>query len=285
MRSIYFFLLPLLFLLLGKAHAFSLAAKQYDLQINPEIQNVIADGKLTVAFVSFNHPPYVYRDKNHQLQGFDFEIAKKLAKSLSVELNPVFAKNYNEAVMLVIKGEADLAISNITPTIERAKYVLFSQPYNTHYLAVLETRANVTSPELNRKKLIQKYNRPGISIGVMDGTMYYDLVKDYLPNAKVVIYDDKKALLKDVINKKISAAISDNIYTRNLFVESPELALLAVSTKVSDWLLADGIAINIAYPEFVSWVNLFLNTLEEDSTLKLMRMQYFHKPSWGEHND
>lgn len=244
--------------------------------MNTDLQEIVKDGKLTVAFVPSLSTPYVYYDANQQLQGFDVELAHHIAKALSVTLDPVIATNYNQAVELVANKQVEFAISNITRTPARGKYVLFSRAYNTGYFTVLENRQNATAIDITREKIVTKYNQPGYVLGVIEGSVFGDFVKEYFPNTTLKAYTDEKQMLIDVANKKINAAFTDYIIGKTLLKKSPELYLSVTTTKVTDWILEDGIVMDMTRFNLMYWINLFLITLEQDGTLKNMRTKYFN---------
>jgi ABC-type amino acid transport substrate-binding protein len=244
--------------------------------MNTDLQEIVKDGKLTVAFVPSLSTPYVYYDADQQLQGFDVELAKHIAKALSVTLEPVIATNYNQAVELVANKQAELAISNITRTPARGKYVLFSKAYNTGYFTVLENRQNATAIDITREKIVAKYNQQGYVLGVIEGSVFGDLIKDYFSNATLKTYTNEKQMLIDIADKKINAAFTDYIIGKTLLKKSPEIYLSVTTTKVTDWILEDGIVMDMAHINLMYWINLFLITLEQDGTLKNMRAKYFN---------
>ncbi len=154
-----------------------LSVNTFAMQLSNDLQEIVKDGKLTVAFVS--------PDVNKQTYAFDKELALKIANELSVTLNPVIANSHDEAVALVASKQAELAISNITRTPKRGKYVLFSAPYNNSYLALIENRNNANVTDVTREKIIKKYNQPNMKIGALEGTVFADIAKNYFPKAKL----------------------------------------------------------------------------------------------------
>lgn len=254
-----------------------LSINAFALELNRDLKTIIADGKLTVAFVPTDSSNYVYYGANQQLQGFDVEIAQRIAKALSIKLVPVIASNYDEAIALVANKKAELAISNITATYERGKYVLFSQPYNKSYFSVIENRQNANAIDLTRSKVIAKYNQPGIKLGVIGGTTFTDIAAKYFPKAIVTIYNDPKQILKDVADKNINAALVDSQDGKNFLKQSPQMALSVTVTQVNNWALNDAIVMDYRHLNLMLWINLFLETLEDDGTLKEMRTRYFEK--------
>ena len=254
----------------------------YALSLNKDLQKIVKDGKLTVAFVTSPPSPYVYFDPHQQLQGFDVELARQIAEALDVKLEPVYADDFNTAIEMVANKKAELAISNITRTYERGKYVLFSHPYNTGYLTVIESRSSATATDITRDKMINKYNHSGFVIGVLAGTVFGDLVKSYFPLATLIAYENDKQILIDIANKKIHAGISDNIVGKSLLRTFPELSLSVTTTKVKDWGLEDAIVIGMDDLYLLNWINLFLEIHEQDGSLNRMRSQYFDNSKMGQ---
>ncbi len=261
-------LLFLFWLVLGLNNAYALA-------LNKDLQKIVKDGKLTVAFVTNPPSPYVSFDDAHQLQGFDVELANQIAQALDVKLEPVYAADFNAAIAMVANKQAELVISNITRTYERGKYVLFSRPYNTGYLTVIESRTNATATDITRNNMINKYNQSGYIIGVQEGTVFSDVVKEYFPLATIASYKDDKQILLDISAKKINAAITDNVVGKSLVRKFPELSLSVTTTKVKDWGLEDAIVMNMDDLYLLYWINLFLEIHEQDGSLKRMRAHYF----------
>ncbi len=187
-----------------------------------------------------------------------------------------YTTHYDDAVALVANKKAEMAISNITRTPERGKYVLFSRPYNINYLAAIESRSNAKLTDLSRDQIIEKYNQPGIIIGAASGAVFADIAQDYFPKAKVAIYEDEKQMLLDIENKKINVALTDNVLGRIILKNAPELSLSVTQTPVNDWILEDAIVMNSQHIHLMFWIDLLLETFEHDGTLKNLRAQYFN---------
>jgi ABC-type amino acid transport substrate-binding protein len=101
-----------------------------DKDIPPEINAILKRKQLIVAITATDQTPFYFVNKKGELAGFDVDIAKSIAKELNVE--PVFnreAKSFNDVVSLVASGKAELAISKLSRTLARARYVRFSKPY------------------------------------------------------------------------------------------------------------------------------------------------------------
>lgn len=109
-------------------------AKKYGLESNLTVGSrqklkTVTEGKLTVA-TNAEFAPFEYYDENGELAGVDIEIVEYIADELGLELE---FKNmpYDDVVYSVYNGEADLAISAITPHETNRSYIDFTECYYT----------------------------------------------------------------------------------------------------------------------------------------------------------
>ncbi len=84
---------------------------------------IISKKEIVIAMTATDQFPFYYLDKSGNLQGFDVDIAKKMAKELGVKKIVINreAQSFNEVVTLVAEGKADLAISKLSRTLARAR--------------------------------------------------------------------------------------------------------------------------------------------------------------------
>lgn len=98
--------------------------------VSAELAEIRSRGRLIVA-VKDNRFPLGYRDAAGELNGFEIDIARRLAFALlgdetAIEFRPV---DNMERVNLVVDGNVDIAIAAITITSQRQRITSFSEPY------------------------------------------------------------------------------------------------------------------------------------------------------------
>ncbi|WP_258103551.1 transglycosylase SLT domain-containing protein [Marinoscillum sp. MHG1-6] len=77
---------------------------------------------------------FLYRG---QPMGYEYELTRKLADHLGVELEMIIAKDINDIFKMLIEGEGDIITYNLTVTNNRRQYVDFTLPLNfTHQVLV-----------------------------------------------------------------------------------------------------------------------------------------------------
>lgn len=96
----------------------------------------------TLRLLTRNNAVTFYLHKGER-QGFDYELAKLLAKQLKVRLEVVVAPSYDALVPMLKEGKGDLIAASFTVTPERAQQVAFSAPY----LFVKEVLVERNSPD------------------------------------------------------------------------------------------------------------------------------------------
>ncbi|HPZ44028.1 MAG TPA: transporter substrate-binding domain-containing protein [Bacillota bacterium] len=80
--------------------------------------------------------PFSFVDGSQEIVGFDIELAKYIARHLGMQLE-IVDMDFGGLIPALIAGKVDLIGACITITDERAKNVLFSEPYYTGGIAAL----------------------------------------------------------------------------------------------------------------------------------------------------
>lgn len=80
--------------------------------------------------------PFSFIDNSHTVVGLDIEIAALVARKLDMKLE-VINMEFGAMIPALISGKVDMIAACITITEERAKKVLFSEPYYTGGIAAL----------------------------------------------------------------------------------------------------------------------------------------------------
>ena len=117
-------------LLLGMGLLLGMQVTVSPTAVSAELAEIEARERLIVA-VKDNWYPLGYRDTAGNLQGFEIDVARRLALDLlgdaeAIELRPV---SNVERVNAVLNGDVDIAIASITVTAQRQRIASFSLPY------------------------------------------------------------------------------------------------------------------------------------------------------------
>ena len=140
-------------------------------------------GKLRVG-VYYGSPTSMVRDsKTNEVHGLSFDLGRELAKRLNVPFEQVTYQRISDVLEGMKAGDVDFTVSNSTPA--RAATVTFSQNLLTIELGYLVAAA---SPIM----AIADIQKPGLRIGVTQGSTSQGAIPKLLPNAMVVPAENYK---------------------------------------------------------------------------------------------
>lgn len=225
----------------------------------PDIKRILDRGKLIVAMTSFDVPPFFMTDANGRFYGLDVSIAEGIAKSLGVpvEYNRQ-GKSFNEVVDIVIRGEADLAISKLSLTMARAMRVRFSQPYLVLRHGLLVNRLDLAKMAKGKETVdvIKGYSG---SIGVLAKSSFVDYAAEFFPKAKVVQIPNWDDLVGAVSRGEVPVAYRDELEVKKVIRGNPTAALNLRTILIDG--TRDDIAIAVPWDseQLLAIVNLYLS--------------------------
>ena len=117
-----------------------------------------------------------------QPMGYEYELAKRLANHLDVELEMIIAKDINEIFDMLIAGKGDIITYNLTVTKSRRQYVDFSLPLNfTHQVLVQRKPDNWRDMKLHEieDELVRNpIKLIGLPISVRKNSSYRERLKN-----------------------------------------------------------------------------------------------------------
>lgn len=196
--------------------------------------------------VSLGGEPVGFRDAQNNPVGYDVDVATLLAEKLGVPVE--FTDVSGDArVSMLVSGQLDIVVANTSATLERAKSVNFSIPYNRAGLRVIVQKdAGITTlADLAGKKVV-----------VGRGTTGETFLKREVPDAELVYVDN---LAPDGVlqlqQKRVQAAIEDSSLLDYLATQNDTLVTLE-GLYSNDPI---GIAVAKGDAEFVRWLDMFVS--------------------------
>ncbi|WP_027232963.1 transporter substrate-binding domain-containing protein [Phyllobacterium sp. UNC302MFCol5.2] len=214
--------------------------------------------------VSLGGEPIGFRDDKNNPVGYDVDVATQLAAKLGVPVE--FTDVSGDArISMLVSGQLDIVVANTSATLERAKTVNFSIPYNRAGLRVIVQKdAGIASlKDLAGKKVV-----------VGRGTTGESFLKKAVPDAELVYTDnfspDGVLLLQQ---KRADAAIEDSSLLDYLATKNDNLVTLP-GLFSNDPI---GIAVAKGDPEFVRWLDMFVSDYIQSGAYEAN-----YKKWWGE---
>ncbi len=201
-------------------------APAVEFQLAPDIQRIRDRGELIVAVFGKDTPPF-FSNGAGGLTGIDIDLGKGIAESLGVRVR--FDRSpatFNEAVTRVETRQADIAISKLSVSLQRASRLRFSTPYVTLRRGLLVNRLQLAKLTREGKSAIDVIKDFRGKLGTIQGTQYALVFsKKLFPHAMVVEYPDWDAVLDAVAKGEVLAAFRDEMEVKKAVLTRPDFAL------------------------------------------------------------
>jgi cystine transport system substrate-binding protein len=230
------------------------------------LQQVQDAGVIKVGLMG-TYQPYNFLNENQEMDGFDADIAKEIAKGLGVDVEFI-SQEFSGMIAGLKANKFDMVVSQMTITEDRKKEMLFSDPYITNQVKVIVSEGNTDILSVNDFPGKQI----GVGLGTNDETYLRTVLMPEVGEFEIRTYDDVITSLKDLDAGRIDATIN-NMYALKPVIETNGFKIKAVGDAVkSDQA---GIAVNLGNEAFISEVNRILAEIKEDGTYRDIFVKWF----------
>lgn len=209
--------------------------------------------------------PFGYRDINGNLQGFDIDLARIIAKHIfadtdAVEFIPVTASN---RISMLNSKKVDMLIATMSITDQRRLVVDFSEPYYMAGQAILvKDKKDIPSiKQLNGKRIIIVYG----STGEMS-------VRMNAPEAIIRGYKNYHLAYDALKRGEADAMIADDTILYNLSLNEPSVTILEKRFSKEPYAVAFRKGEDAA--KLKEAVNFTINLMSHSGKLRELQMKW-----------
>ncbi len=188
---------------------------------NPWVERIKEQGVLRVGFDVFR--PWVMANQDGRYIGFEIQVAEALAADMGVKLE-LIPTAWDGIIPALLTSRFDIIISGLGITPERAKRVIFTDPYLFSGMSLVANKEK--APGLAS---IEDFNKPEIRVVAKSGTTAVQAVKEHLPKATLVEFDDEGQTAQELLSGRAQALVSSAPYPAELALKNPEILYLPVS--------------------------------------------------------
>jgi polar amino acid transport system substrate-binding protein len=224
-----------------------------------------AGGKLVVGVLT-DYPPFAGTDAQQQPAGYDVDVAGLFAKSLGVKLELVPVTGPNR-IPYLLTNKIDVLIATFGITAERAKQVLFSNPYSSLTIyALAPTSLNIKTPD----------DLKSISISVARASTQDTAITAIAPPGTVIKrYDDDATSLQALISGQVQAIGASNTVLAQLNKNYPQLN---IEPKITLREQPNGMAFRKSDTALAEYANTFIAGIEQNGELSKINQKWFGVP-------
>lgn len=161
------------------------------------------DNEPLIVAMELTYPPFETKDENGEPAGLSVDFVKAFGEYIGRE---VVIENmaWDGLIPSLQTGKADMVMSSMTITAERAESVDFSNPYANALLALLTNKDSDI-------KSIDDMNVEGRKIAVKTGSTGYFYAQNNLANAEIIALPDESACVMEVSQGKADGFIYDQL--------------------------------------------------------------------------
>jgi L-cystine transport system substrate-binding protein len=230
------------------------------------LAQVKSSGVLKVGLMG-TYAPYNFLNDKKEIDGFDADIAKEVAKRLGVKAE--FApQDFSGLIPSLQAGNIDVIISQVTITDERKQQIDFTQPYITNSVKIIVKQDNNSITKLEDFK----GKKIGVGLGTNDETYLRKEVLPKVGNFEIKTYDDVITSLADLNAGRIDGTIN-NMYALKPVIEKNGFKIKAVGEPIkSD---KAGIAVKKGNPQFLAALDKALTDIKADGTYNTIFKKWF----------
>lgn len=164
------------------------------------LDQIIQSGTINVG-VNPNFPPMSSYGQTNEFEGFDIDIANKIAAALGVKAEFVPTETA-QRVPFLVSDRIDISLGALTRSAERAKLIDYTVPLHTEAMAVLTTD-KVTAAKW------QDLDTDAVTLVNMRGNWSVDFLKEKLPKSKLLLVDTNADTVRALAQGRADALVEN----------------------------------------------------------------------------
>jgi polar amino acid transport system substrate-binding protein len=224
------------------------------------LSDIKAAKKIRIS-IDLTNSPYGKTDEKMQPSGSDVEIAQLLAKDLGVEFE-LIPTTGSSRIPNLQTNKADLVVSSLSITPDRAKVIDFSIPY-ADLLSV------VAGPKSVNVKTLEELD--GKKVAVTRGTTQDTDLTQRAKGTQVVRYEDDATLAMAVASGQADLFATGRAQVLNINSKNPSRELEPKITLQTFYL---AIGVRKTDPELLAWVNNWVKANLKNGKLSAINKKY-----------
>ena len=234
------------------------------------LANVLKAGELRVGVSIYE--PWVMKDKDGELYGYEIQVTRQLARDLGVEAKFHVVK-WEELISSLNDNKFDIIISGMAITPQRALLVNFSHPYGQSGVSLA---ANIEKTK--DIKSLQELNAPGITLGVVTDTVSDKMAGKLFDKANIKKYVKSDNAIKALLDGEIHAFIGSSPLPKFLSLEHPSIIDAPLSKPLLSYKA--GMAVNKGEQEFLNYLNAWITARDAEGWLPAKHKYWFDSLEW-----
>ena len=223
----------------------------------------VATTKIRVATDATWAPFEYVNDQTKQIEGFDIDVMNAIAQKEKLDIEFVNV-GFDPLLAGMAQGMYDAAISSITITADRAKDMLFSDPYFEagQIITVQKSNTTITGKDTLTGKV-------GAQLGTT-GAMEVEKIK----SATLKTYDDIGLAFQDLMNGQINAVVCDNPVAMGYAGKNPDKLKVVGGVFTNENY---GIAVAKGKTDLLAKINKGIKAIKSEGLIEQLSEKWLEK--------
>ena len=251
--------------------------KYYNVKIDlPEIQS----NKKLIAITGYN--AYSYFIYKGQPMGYEYELLKRLADDLELELEIKVVHNIDEMIEMLNRGDGDLIAYNLTVTKQRTEMVSFAEHHTTTRQVLVQRKPinwrDMKLHEIEKGLINSPINLIGKEIHVVRGSSYIERLNNLseeigadLNIIEAPLGTSSEDLVNMVANGEIDLTVEDENVAKLQRYQHPIIdvsMVLSLPQRIA-W------AVRRKSPQLLEAINIWLLKMKKKTDYHVIYRKYF----------
>lgn len=218
------------------------------------------------------YQPFIMQDKSGKIIGFDPDLADAMSKALDAPKLELVNVPWKDIIPALTADKCDIIMSGMSITDERRKLVDFSSAYIVIGQTVLLRKELAT-----QIKSHTDLNDPKYKVASKQGTTSEAAAKEHIPKAQhlpmataeegvaALLAGKADAFVYDSPSNSVAASQHED---KLAFIDSP------FTFEPIGWAIVKG------DPEFLSWLNDYINKINQDGSKFKLYRKWFKSADW-----
>ena len=226
----------------------------------PGIKTIIDRGYIKAGICESDTPPFFYKDSDNKYQGMDIDILKDVCEKLGVKYKLILSPSFDKVVDNLVDNNTDIAISNLSITLERAKKVYFTKPYIKLKMGLFIDHRYTESFE-NKDGSINLETK-NIKIGVLSNSSYEFFARQLFTKATIIPFDSWEEVVNKILAGEIQAGFYDEVALERTMRLNPTISIKLKKVLIDVRKDPIAIAVSPDNADLLQWLDHYLETTQ-----------------------
>lgn len=234
------------------------------------LEQVMKRGTLRVGMSTF--VPWAMQDKAGNFVGFEIDVANRLAQEMEVKPEFIPTK-WSGIIPALLTGKFDIIIGGMGIRPERNLKVNFSIPYDYTGMSIVA-----------HKKMaagfwkLSDFNSANVSIAVRTGTTAAQSAKQWMPKAKLKLFDDESQAIQELLLGRVHAVVASAPLPAFQAIANPDKLFLPLKEEFTREPI--GFAIRKGDPDSLNFLDNWIRVVDAEGWLKVRKRYWFTTKEW-----